>query len=58
MNVTFDMQNCEKTLKNEGNEGEYQIFFVPLRVVLYANGIFVFRYDKDGDISDGDDMRR
>ena len=34
-------------------------FFLYLcAVVLYANGIFVFRYDKDGDISDGDDMRR
>ena len=27
MNVTFDMQNCEKTLKNEGERGGISDFF-------------------------------
>ena len=38
--------------------GNIGFFLYLCTVVLYANGIFVFRYDKDGDISDGDDMRR
>ncbi len=38
--------------------GNIGFFLYLCAVVLYANGIFVFRCDKDGDISDGDDMRR
>lgn len=48
----------KKHLKMREMRGNIGFFLYLCAVVLYANGIFVFRYDKDGDISDGDDMRR